>query len=264
MYKLGGLRAPIARIGGKSKIKKIIIEKYIPKDYENITYIEPFFGAGHIYFEKKPSNKEIINDIDVSIYIIMNGFKKYDPEKIYNSIHKTYTKEDFETIKNSKPKTDYDKFIRELQLNKISFLGKGEYFSDRFKNNLNQIKPNLKNLKKINERLQNTTIFNKDYKELIKKYDSPTSLFYLDPPYENSDKLYTHDFLPIKDVYNILKNIKGKFIISYNDSKEARELFKDYNIYEIQTKYNATHYLKKNENKGTLDKREIIITNFVK
>ena len=260
----GGIRAPIGRIGGKSKLKKIIVEKYFPKDYENMTYIEPFFGAGHIYFEKKPSNKEFINDLDTSIYIIMNGFKKYDSEKIYNSIHKTYTKEEFETIKNLKPKSDYDKFIRELQLNKISFLGKGGHFSGRFdNNNENQIKPKLQYLKSIKDRLHNTTIFNKDYKELIKKYDSPTSLFYLDPPYENSDKLYTHDFLPIKDVYNILKNIKGKFIISYNDSKEARELFKDYNIYEIQTKYNATHYLEKNNNKGTLEKKEIIITNFI-
>ena len=258
----GGIRGPIGRVGGKSKIKKLIIEKYFPKDYENMTYIEPFFGAGHIYFEKKPSNKEIINDIDTSIYIIMSGYKKYNSQKIYNSIYKTYTKEDFENIKNSKPKSDYEKFIRELQLIKLSFYSKGLDFSKR-SGNLNQIKPNLKNMKIINERLQNTTILNKDYKDLIKKYDSPTSLFYLDPPYENSKNLYKHEILPIKDVYESLKNIKGKFIISYNDSKEARELFKDYNIDKIKTKYTTTHYLK-DDKKGTLDKTEIIITNFKK
>ena len=46
------LKAPFGRMGGKSKLKKIIINEYFPKNYENMTYVEPFVGAGNIYFYK--------------------------------------------------------------------------------------------------------------------------------------------------------------------------------------------------------------------
>jgi len=44
----------------------------------------------------------------------------------------------------------------------------------------------------LKHRLKNTIILNKDYKKLIKEYDSPLTFFYLDPPYEESGNLYTH------------------------------------------------------------------------
>ena len=49
--------------------------------------------------------------------------------------------------------------------------------------------------------------------------------------------LYKHHLLPISDVYNILKNIKGKFLLSYNNSTEAKELFKNYKIKYLKTTY---------------------------
>ena len=55
------------------------------------------------------------------------------------------------------------------------------------------------------------------------KYDSPNTLFYLDPPYENSEKQYIHDSVNIQDLFKILSNIKGYFILSYNDSLLAKK-----------------------------------------
>jgi hypothetical protein len=105
--------------------------------------------------------------------------------------------------------------------------------------------------------LKNVEILNKDFKDIIKKYDSPNTFFYLDPPYENSKGLYENFELPIKDVYDLLKNIKGKFLLSYNDSKEAKQLFKDFHIDYIKTKY-------ANPLKGGQDRivNEMIISNF--
>ena len=54
------LKPPISRMGGKSKLRKTIIEM-IP---EHSCYIELFFGAGWVYFGKEPSKVEVINDID--------------------------------------------------------------------------------------------------------------------------------------------------------------------------------------------------------
>ena len=54
------LKPPIPRMGGKSRLRKTILER-IP---EHTCYVEPFFGAGWVYFGKAPSKVEVINDID--------------------------------------------------------------------------------------------------------------------------------------------------------------------------------------------------------
>ena len=54
------LKPPICRVGGKSKLRKDIID-LIP---EHTCYIELFFGAGWVYFGKETSKIEVINDID--------------------------------------------------------------------------------------------------------------------------------------------------------------------------------------------------------
>ena len=76
------MSVPFSRCGGKSRSAKKIIS-YFPNDYT--LYIEPFFGAGNIFFrlpEDKKTNPMIINDLDDDIFIAMNGLKD-DAE--YNS-----------------------------------------------------------------------------------------------------------------------------------------------------------------------------------
>ena len=41
--------SPICRLGGKSKLKN----KIIPKIPEHDKYVEPFVGAGHVFFWKR-------------------------------------------------------------------------------------------------------------------------------------------------------------------------------------------------------------------
>ena len=111
---------------------------------------------------------------------------------------------------------------------------------------------------KYNERLKNTIILNKDYQEVIKKYDGPNSFFYLDPPYSMSEKekYYNNQYINIHELYNILKNIKGKFLLSYDDNKEAKQLFKDFKIINVTTTYIHTQNIEKRKVK------EIIIKNY--
>ena len=109
------------------------------------------------------------------------------------------------------------------------------------------------------ERLEDVEIYNVDYKQLITKYDSEETFFYLDPPYENSKGLYKNDVVRIDELYHLLSNIKGKFLLSYNNSDKARELFSDYNIYELPTKYSASTF--SNNKKGT-NIVELLISNY--
>jgi hypothetical protein len=72
------LKSLFGRIGGKSKLKKKIVDGFFPNNYENMSYVEAFVGGASIYFYKKPSIKEIINDKDSDVIELLKGFKKYD------------------------------------------------------------------------------------------------------------------------------------------------------------------------------------------
>lgn len=247
---------PFGRIGGKTRLKKRIV-KLFPKDYENMIYVEPFIGAGSIFYYKNPSKKEVINDLEDYVVRLHQGLKKYDGYNISDDFKKMlvrWNKNKYEKLKNSNPKNEYNKFLKDYLLTRTSFFSKTT--NQSFGQNKNKI-PKIDLKHKYNERLKDTIILNDDFKNVVKKYDSKNTFFYLDPPYENSKNLYENETLPIKDVYDVLKKIKGKFLLSYNDSDEAKNLFKDFNIKYIYTTY-------ANPIKGGSDriKKEMNITNY--
>jgi len=94
---------------------------------------------------------------------------------------------------------------------------------------------------------------------IIKKYDSPDTLFYLDPPYSKSETDYAVGGVNPQDVYNSLQNIKGKFILTINDSNEIIDLFKDFNIRRITVKGGSEN---KTSDIGDNVRKELIIKNY--
>lgn len=76
-------------------------------------------------------------------------------------------------------------------------------------------------------RLKGVVIEHRDFEPLIKTYDRKEALFYLDPPYVGTEKYY-HVSFGIEDhqrLAELLKGIKGRFILSYNDDPLIRELY---------------------------------------
>jgi DNA adenine methylase len=111
----------------------------------------------------------------------------------------------------------------------------------------------LRLLPQIQARLKNVIIENQDFRTIIKNRDRPNRLFYLDPPYYSAENYYEgfskadHEILR-----EILGNIKGKFILSYNDNVNIYELYKNFNIHEIS----------RPKNLGGGVYKELIITNY--
>jgi DNA adenine methylase len=92
----------------------------------------------------------------------------------------------------------------------------------------------------ISARLAKVVIENKYFEDLINVYDKLDALFYLDPPYYKTEKYYemkfaTEDHVRLRDR---LGRIKGKFILSYNDCEEVRELYRNYKIEEVSRQHN--------------------------
>ena len=80
------------------------------------------------------------------------------------------------------------------------------------------------------QRLRNTTIFNRDAINVIKLKDSPTTFFYLDPPYVGSDMGHYQGYTQqdFDNLIDTLSQIQGKFILSSYPNEaldSARNLF---------------------------------------
>jgi DNA adenine methylase len=77
-------------------------------------------------------------------------------------------------------------------------------------------------------RLQKVVVENKDFEELILLYDRPDTFFYCDPPYYETEGYYRDVVFGDVDHERLAKtlmNIEGKFLLSYNDCPEIRELY---------------------------------------
>jgi DNA adenine methylase len=118
---------------------------------------------------------------------------------------------------------------------------------------------NAETMSKYQAKLKTAEIIHAEYRYVIDKYDAEDTLFYIDPPYERKNtKLYKYDDMDYEELVTILKNIKGKFILSLNSSPRIQELFKDFNIDIVITKNNMLGKL----GKGKRQREEVIITNY--
>jgi DNA adenine methylase len=94
------------------------------------------------------------------------------------------------------------------------------------------------------------------YDEVLRRYDRPATLFYLDPPYFGR-KLYHYNFNTedFKQLAERLRTVKGKFVLSLNDVPEVRTLFHRFHIEDVQLSYTAQKVSGRRY-------AEVLITNF--
>lgn len=247
MYKM--VFGLVSRIGGKRYLYKTIISEMPEHD----TYVEPFLGSGIVFYNKPPSKVSVVNDLDKRIYEIHSWTKQYG-DKI-GKIQYHLSEAEYYTLLNKTEDTDPDELIRRIKVSACSWMGRPYYA--KFPAHENAL--HTKDFPYYAQRLKDTFIFNQSYESVIKEYDSPTTLFYLDPPYENSkhttDSAY--ESINYDDLLKVILTIQGKFILSINDSPRIRELFKDFIIKDV-----STYYPNRNHTKKTNSATELLIKNY--
>ena len=219
----------ISWIGGKKALRKKISAQF-PQDYSR--YIEVFGGAGWMLFaEERRVDLEVYNDIDGNL---VNLFKcvKHHPDALQKELEWIHISREqfFDARQDIRGLTDIQRAARFYLLIKRSFGTDLQSFGARKKD----MEKAVHYLKDVSHRLRNVVIEHMDFEHLIKVYDRPGALFYADTPYFGVEEYYkarfsTEDHVRLRDV---LSRIKGKFILSYNDCDEAREIYKGYDIIE--------------------------------
>ena len=115
-------------------------------------------------------------------------------------------------------------------------------------------------LDRVQERLCNVIIENMSFEKIIERYDKKDTLFYLDPPYYGAEKYYQEEFSEENHIKlaEMLKNVEGKFILSYNDCEYVRELYSGFKAETVERLSNLTIKYARNDRKY----RELIIRNY--
>jgi DNA adenine methylase len=130
-------------------------------------------------------------------------------------------------------------------------------------NHRNVVQPPGFNLERLPElienahkRLERVQIECSPYDVILKSFDRPTSLFYLDPPYWGK-KLYRHNFTTadFEKLEECLRKLRGKFVLSRKDLPEVRTLFHRFHIQPVELHYTAQQHAGRRY-------REVLITNF--
>jgi DNA adenine methylase len=138
--------------------------------------------------------------------------------------------------------TDLQRAARFIYLQKLAFGGKveGRNFGVSAEQGARfNIEPMLTD---IHEGLAGAVLEQLGYAEFIRRYDRDGALFYLDPPYWGGEADYSQDVFGRADFGAIaaqLRTIKGKFLVSINDTPEVREIFAGFNMLEVETRYSS-------------------------
>ena len=242
-------------VGGKRILRKRIIEEF-PSEFDR--YIEVFGGAGWVLFGKdKHAPFEVFNDIDGDLINLYRCIKYHAPalkEELKYIIHSRELFKDFISQMKATGLTDIQRAARYYIIIRSSFGANKYSFATRDTNILGKIDY----LSEIQDRLERVVIEHLDFEQLIKTYDRPGALFYLDPPYYAAEKYYNCDFSSAdhERLLNTLKGIKGKFVLSYNADDVILELYKDFNIIPVTRKNTLS------SGANNVDYKEVIIKNF--
>ena len=78
------MKAILKYPGSKWRIADWVIS-FFP---EHHSYLEPFFGSGATFFQKKPSNIETINDLDGGVVNFFEWVRR-DPERLARAVYLT-------------------------------------------------------------------------------------------------------------------------------------------------------------------------------
>lgn len=255
-YVEGGEEMILRRLGNKSAIAHKIIPYFPPHKI----FVDVFFGAGGMFFNKPKAKYNIVNDLDSDVFnlfmVVMNQKEELEKAFYQMPIHSdllNYLKKHQET-------EPIKKALRFLFLSNFTYLGKQDTIAMICGNAKAFL---LSNLKQTYDIIFDVQFANFDFRKFIKTLsfrdanEKDSSFIYCDSPYlstvdtySNSDTWTEQDSI---DLFNTLQETGCKWAMSEFDNpfilQQAKE--RNLNVIIIGERQNL-------KNRRT----EILITNY--
>jgi DNA adenine methylase len=215
-------------MGSKVRLAPRLISLFPPHH----TFVDVFGGSAAVTLAKTPAKIDVYNDIDEGL---VNFFRVLrDPEKFTRLrflLELTpYSRQEFQSAGGAGEGVDDIELARRFfVISRMCFSGKvsGGWGTDVV-STLNGMSKScwgylsaIQSLPEIHTLLRRIVIDNRDFRKIIKTYDTPETFFYCDPPYVLSTRvsegwLYKHELTDEAhyDLVLMLLRIKGRVMIS--------------------------------------------------
>ncbi len=247
---------------------------FLPQYLDSYLYVEPFLGAGSLYFSINPSSS-VISDINSKLIDCYNQIKK-NPYAVYfflSEMVKADSKENYYAVRESFNDVD-NKVLSAAQfiyLNKASFNGiyrvnkKGEYnVPYGYIKSLSVV--DLSQLLEISNYMKSTEIKCCSFEE-TDVYADKMTFYYLDPPYPpiNETSFFTHytkdrfgesDQLSLKYFADKISDQGAKVMMTNADLPGIRDLYSNWKIDSLST----VRWVSSKKNKYKIS--ELVIRNY--
>lgn len=210
--------------GGKTVYHENIL-KFFP---EHRRYVEPFGGSAALLLNKPQSYIEVYNDIDddvVHFFEVLRDHREALEEWLRNVPYSRSLYEEWVTefYRGERPEDDLERAGRWFYLRYTQFNGsldrRNGFKTGGKRNEARSFRGSIDDLDIIAARLAEVTIECQSFEDVIDRYDHPDTLFYLDPPYYDTDRPHYRvgaDF-DHGQLVDELRDCDGYWIVSYGD-----------------------------------------------
>lgn len=244
------MKPPFSYYGGKQRIVRHII----PHIVQHTVYVEPFCGGATLLFAKpdyRTGNndhyREVINDTNEDIHNFFVQLRDNGEELCRMLELSLYSKEEHRLANNYNGEDPLMKayyfYVNVMQSFSNIYTCEG-WGTQKYGQNLPcTYKNKIDQLGQYIERMRSIYISCEDAIKCIKRWDSPQTFFYCDPPYPNTNqgpyKGYTQE--DFENLIEALHNCEGSFILScYNNDAVP----KDWKKLEIEATNSSSNTFK--------------------
>jgi DNA adenine methylase len=209
----------LRRLGNKTKIAKEI-QKYFPT---HSIYVEPFFGAGGMFFNKPKVKFNIVNDMDSDVFnlfqVVSNNYQELETAFYQMPIHSELLKH----WKETPPTTQIERALFLLLHSNFTFNGYGATIVYGGSKSVVVSQKNAfgEKIALTNKMLFDVQFANFDFRKFLKALmlsdkDVENALIYCDPPYLGTDDNYKDGFLEndSNDLFDSLQETGCKWAMS--------------------------------------------------
>lgn len=207
------------------------IISHFPDHYEKLVYVEPFSGSAAVFFSKRPSVVETINDLDGDVVNLFRILRDR-PEDLRRQLELTpYSREEYDlSFEPCKDPLEQARryMVRTTQAIGAKLNGKCGWRNHkqmRIGGTVCKWAGITDNIEAATARLRGSTtnlvqIEHMDALHLIERYDNKDVLMYLDPPYvlsaRKSGKLYRHEMDDVAHIrlLELITRSKARIVLS--------------------------------------------------
>ena len=247
---------PIKSYGGKHYLTKLLLQLIPPHE----VYCEPFAGGAALFWAKEPSPVEVLNDIDFRIVAFYRCLRN---ENLWRKLQEMceltpYSRAEFYSVREKLKKylgdpRKVDEFSDDelLELAWAFYVFNRQSFSAAIANpawsfpkkskgvTLRAFRSTIAEFEHFHLRLRNVVIECDDAINVIKRYDTPQTLFFVDPPYLpetlNTPKNYLFQMTEEqhRNLLETLRKVQGKVLLTHPKCPLYKEMLSDWQVIEV-------------------------------